>query len=165
MVDSRQPPVLVDLGGNMLPNTSKWNAMLALSQYLDFDFASMDWTVSATYRSKFYLSPYNSKGYDADGNVIPLADMAGVVNNHWLIMGAGFPPADGTFMSDEVPSTLVWNFNVGMNFGQDEQFRVEGWYSNFTDETYSGKAFINNSVNIRFLNPPSMWGLRAIYRW
>jgi iron complex outermembrane receptor protein len=80
-------------------------------------------------------------------------------------MGAGFPPANGNFMLDVVPSTMVWNFNVGLNMGRDEQFRIEGWWSNFTDETYSGKAFINNSVNIRFLNPPSMYGVRAIYRW
>jgi iron complex outermembrane receptor protein len=165
VVDSRQPPVLVDLGGNALPHTSKWNAMLSLSQYFELDFGSLDWTISATYRSKFYLSPYNSKGYDADGNEIPLVDMADVVSNHWLITGAGFPAANGNFMSDVVPSSMVWNANVGLNFGRDEQFRVEGWYSNFTDEAYSTKAFINNSVNIRFLNPPAMWGLRASYRW
>ena len=165
VVDTRQAPVAVDLGGNQLPNTSKWNVMLSLSQLMPLSFGSLDWTVSANYRSKFYLSPYNSKGYDSDGNQVPLEDMGGVVNNHWLIMGAGFPAANGDFMSDSVPSTMVWNFNVGLNMGRDEQFRVEGWWSNFTDETYSGKAFINNSVNIRFLNPPSMWGLRGIYRW
>lgn len=165
VVDTRQPPVLVDLGGNQLPNTSKWNVMLSLSQALPLSFGSFDWTVSTTYRSKFYLSPYNSKGYDADGNEIPLVDMGDVVNNHWLIMGAGFPAANGNFMSDSVPSTMVWNFNAGLNMGRDEAWRLEGWWSNFTDETYSGKAFINNSVNIRFLNPPSMWGLRALYRW
>ena len=74
-------------------------------------------------------------------------------------------PDTVTSMSDYVPATTVWNFNVGANMGDEEQFRVEGWWSNFTDETYSGKAFINDSVNIRFLNPPSMWGIRAIYRW
>jgi len=171
VVDTRRPgwlygvsdPYQVDLAGNMLPNTSKWNAMLSLSQNLDVGFGSMDWTVSATYRSKFYLSPFNSRGYDTDNNPAPLSEL--LVNNHWLITGAGFAPANGNFMSDYVGDTLVWNFNVGLNMGADEQFRVEGWLSNFTDETYSGKAFINDSVNIRFLNPPSMWGLRAIYRW
>ena len=167
VVDPRQPPVEVDLGGNQMPFVSKWNAMLSLSQYIELDNGSIDWTLGATYRSKFYLTPFNSKGYDADGNEIPLdsAHMSGLVNNSWLIMGAGFPPANGNFMSDSVPSTLVWNFNIGFNAGEDEQFRLEGWYSNFTDETYSTKAFINNSVNIRFLNPPAMWGVRAIYRW
>jgi len=171
VVDSRRPgwlygvadPYVVDLGGNQLPNTSKWNVMLSLSQYMEFDFGSVDWTLGTSYRSKFYLSPYNSRGYDTDNNDAPLSEL--LVNNHWLIMGAGFPAANGNFMSDVVPSTMVWNFNVGLNLGRDEQFRVEGWLSNFTDETYSGKAFINDSVNIRFLNPPSMWGVRAIYRW
>ena len=137
--------------------------MLSLSQNIGLSFGSLDWTVGMTYRSKFYLSPFNSIGYDADGNVIPLEDMA--INNHWLITGAGFPPANGNFMLDSVPSTVVWNFNIGLNMGRDEQWRVEGWWSNFSNETYSGKAFINDSVNIRFLNPPRMWGIRASYRW
>lgn len=171
VVDTRRPgwlygvddPYEVDLAGNQLPNTSKWNVMLALSQNVDVGFGSLDWTVSTAYRSKFYLSPYNSRGYDTDNNPAPLSEL--LVNNHWLITGAGFDAANGNFMLDAVPSTMVWNFNIGLNMGRDEQFRVEGWWSNFTDETYSGKAFINDSVNIRFLNPPSMWGLRAIYRW
>jgi len=171
VADTRRPgwlygvddPYQVDLAGNMLPNTSKWNVMLALSQNLDFDHGSMDWTVSATYRSEFYLSPFNSRGYDTDNNPAPLSEL--LVNNHWLITGAGFEPANGNFMSDYVGETLVWNLNVGFNVGADERFRVEGWWSNFTDETYSGKAFINDSVNIRFLNPPRMWGVRAMYRW
>jgi iron complex outermembrane receptor protein len=163
VVDTRQPPVEVDIGGNQLPNTSKWNAMLSLTQNVGLSFGSLDWTVGMTYRSKFYLTPYNSTGYDADGNPMPLADMP--VNNHWLITGAGFPPANGNFMRDVVPSTVVWNFNIGLNMGKEERWRVEGWWSNFTNETYSGKAFINDSVNIRFLNPPRMWGVRAMYRW
>jgi iron complex outermembrane receptor protein len=171
VVDTRRPgwlygvsdPYEVDLSGNQLPNTSKWNVMLSLSQNFDLNFGSLDWTLGATYRSKFYLSPYNNKGYDADNNPAPLEVM--LVNNNDFFTNGGFPAANGNFLSDYVPSTLVWNFNVGLNFGRDEAFRVEGWWSNFTDETFSGKAFINESVNIRFLNPPSMWGLRAIYRW
>lgn len=163
VVDTRQPPVEIDLDDNWLPNTSRWNVMLSLSQSFDVRYGSVDWTLGMTYRSKFYLSPYNSKGYDENGNEIPLEEMQ--VNNHWLITGAGFPPANGNFMRDSVPSTMVWNVNVGANMGEREQFRVEGWWSNFTKEAYSGKAFINDSVNIRFLNPPRMWGVRAIYRW
>jgi iron complex outermembrane receptor protein len=163
VVDSRQPPALVDLGGNMLPNTSKWNAMLSISQDLDLSFGSLDWTLSANYRSEFYLSPYNSKGYDADGHEIPLSEMS--ATTAWLIAGAGFPLANGNFMKDHVPSTVVWNMNIGTNLGAEQQFRVEGWWSNITNETYSGKAFINSDVNIRFLNPPRMWGVRAIYYW
>jgi len=166
VVDTRQPgAVVVDLGGNPLPNTSKWNVMLSLSQVMNLDFGSLDWTISSAYRSKFYLSPYASIGYDVDGNEIPLEDMGSIINNHWLIMGAGFPAANGNFLKDSVPATMVMNLNVGLNFGRDERFRLEGWMSNFTDEAYSGKAFINNSVNIRFLNPPRMWGVRGIYRW
>ncbi len=160
VIDTRQPgQALVDIDGNKLPNTSEWNFNLALEQTLDFDWGSADWKVSGNYRSEFFLSPFNSKGYDADGNSIPLEQMT--VATHWLIDGAGFNQADGNFLLDKVPSTFIINLNAGINFGSDEQYRVEGWVSNVTDETYSTKAFINDSVNIRFLNPPRMWGVRV----
>ncbi len=161
VVDTRQGDAEVDISGNVLPNTSKVNLNLALAQNIDLDFGaleSLDWSISMNYRSSFYLSPYNDKGYDSDGNSVPMSDMA--VNNHWLITGAGFDGANGNFMSDDVPATALFNFNVGMNFGADEDYRLEGWVSNITDETYSSKAFINDSVNIRFLNPPRMAGVR-----
>ncbi len=163
IVDYRQGSAVVNIDGNQLPNTSKYNLTLTLQQSSDVNWGlinAVDWSVSMTYRSKYYLSPFNDQGFDASGNEIPLSDM--VVNNHWLITGAGFDGANGNFMSDSVPATVIWNANVGMNFGDEGQYRVEAWGSNLTDETYSGKAFINDSVNIRFLNPPRMAGLRFI---
>jgi len=162
VVDTRQPGgVIVDLGGNELPNTSRHNLNLVLSQTIDVAFGllqSVDWTLSMNHRSRFYLTPYNDTGYDTNGNEIPMAQMA--VNNHWLITGAGFEGANGNFMSDDVGDVTLWNFNAGMNLGEREQYRLEGWISNITEETYSTKAFINDSVNIRFLNPPRTYGVR-----
>ena len=137
---------------------------LRQSMAVDWGFVSgFDWTLSASYRSEFYLSPFNGKGFDSSGSRIPLSQMA--INNHWLITGAGFDGANGNFLSDEVPATTIWNANAGLNMGSEEQFRVEAWISNITDETYSTKAFINDSVNIRFLNPPRMYGMRLAYRF
>ncbi len=161
VVDTRQGSAEVDISGNELPNTSKVNLNLAVSQDVDLDWGmveSFDWSLSMNYRSKFFLSPYNDKGYDVDGNEVDMSTMA--VNDHWLITGAGFDGANGHFMSDDVPATAIFNVNAGVNFGADENYRIEGWVYNLTDETYSSKAFINDSVNIRFLNPPRMAGVR-----
>ena len=63
-------------------------------------------------------------------------------------------------MNDKVDGYTTLNLSAGLNFGQDERFRVDAFVSNLTDEAYSGKGFINNSVNIRYLNTPRMFGLR-----
>ncbi len=161
VVDSRQGAAEVNIKGNKLPNTSKYNLNLVLAQSMDVDWgmvSGFDWSLGMSYRSDFYLSPYNDKGYDSSGNQIDLADMG--INSHWLITGAGFDAANGNFLSDNVPDLTIWNMNAGLNFGSEGKYRLEAWVSNLTDETYSTKAFINDSVNIRFLNPPRMSGLR-----
>ncbi len=167
VIDTRQGgAVEVDISGNQMRNTSKWNFNVVLNQSLALDWgylSSFDWTLSGNYRSEFYLSPFNSQGFDSNGNEIPLSNMA--INNHWLITGAGFPEANGNFLSDEVPASMIWNLNAGINFGGMEQLRVEAWVSNLTDETYSTKAFINDSVNIRFLNTPRLMGMRVMYHF
>ncbi len=162
ILDTRQGgEVEVDVGGHQLPNTSKWNLNLSLSQQVDVAWGplqSVDWALTSSYRSEFYLSVYNNEGFDSDGNPTALGNMS--IDNHWLITGAGFSEANGNFLSDKVPASNIVNFNAGTNFGADRQYRVEAWISNLTEEVYSTKAFINNSVNIRFLNVPRMYGLR-----
>ena len=162
ILDTRQSgQAEVDVSGNRLPNTSEINLNFALSHSVDFDTGwlnSFDWTLSANYRSDFYLSVFNSQGFDENGNRIPLEQMA--INSSSFITSSGFDPANGRFLSDEVPSSTIVNFNAGVNFGTNDQFRLEAWVSNLTEETFSTKAFINNSVNIRFLNTPRLYGLR-----
>lgn len=174
VVDPRRPawlygvdePFTVDLAGNRLENTSKWNLFLSLSQTFLLDSSwvnSLDWQLSMLYRSRFFLTPFNNKGYDETNNPIPLREM--LVNNNSLITDAGFSPANGNFMSDEVPGVTIWNASLGFNLGEEDALRVEFWGSNLTDETYSTKGFINPSVNIRFLNVPRMVGARLRVRF
>ncbi len=57
-------PISID--GNELQNVSKWNVNLRLSQDIPFSagaIESVDWTVNVLYRSRFFLTPFNSKGY------------------------------------------------------------------------------------------------------
>ena len=63
-------------------------------------------------------------------------------------------------MRDDVDGFLTVNVSAGLNFGSDNQFRIDGFVSNLTDEVYSGKGFINNATNIRYLNTPRMYGIR-----
>lgn len=164
VLDTRGGNNLVSIDGNRLPNTSKVNLNLKLSQFVELDWGalrSFDWTISASYRSSYYLTPYNNKGYAVDdsGNSyqIPLIEMT--PGNNLALSDTG-GESNGLFFSDEVDAYTQINLNAGFNFGRDEQFRVDAYINNVTEEVYSGKGFINESVNIRFLNSPRTWGVR-----
>jgi len=156
--------MVVSIDGNQLPQTSKYNANLRLGQTLGLNWGSVtsaDWTLNLLWRSKFYLTPFNSKGYalDANGNQIevPLASLTPNLNDALTPSGGS---VDGRFFSDEVDAVALLNLNAGVNFGDEGRFRIDGYVANLTDEAYSGKGFINSSVNIRFLNSPRTWGVR-----
>ncbi|WP_226470123.1 TonB-dependent receptor [Luteimonas panaciterrae] len=160
--------LFVPIDGNRLPFTSKYNVNLNLSQTVDVSWGgigSFDWTINLSYRSKYYLTAFNGKGfagvYDTAGNrvgvrEIPLEQMKFNNNNDAF----GPTPLNGLAMRDDVDGFTTVNVSAGLNFGQDESMRVDGFISNLTDEVYSGKGFINNSVNIRYLNTPRMYGIR-----
>ncbi|TQV67341.1 TonB-dependent receptor [Exilibacterium tricleocarpae] len=165
--DSRfSNPVLVPLDGNQLPYLSEVTLNLAVSQTIELNWGSLqsfDWTLSMNYRSEYFLSPYNGKGYaDADGDGIgervPLVEM--VPNNSSPTASGGNGDANGNFFLDEVDAFAQFNLAAGLDFGTDGQFRLDGYVNNITEEAYSGKAFINRDVNIRFLNNPRTYGLR-----
>jgi iron complex outermembrane receptor protein len=156
--------LLVNIDGNVLPQTSKYNANLRFGQTLGVNWgsvSSLDWTLNLLYRSKYYLTPFNSKGYALDDNgnqiEVPLA-MLTPNDNDALTPSGG--TVDGRFFSDEVDAFAQINLSGGMNFGAEERFRIDGFITNLTEEAYSGKGFINSSVNIRFLNAPRTYGLR-----
>ncbi|MBW8808229.1 MAG: hypothetical protein JF591_05225 [Lysobacter sp.] len=156
--------LIVPLDGNRLPNTSKYNANVSLSQTIDIGrgaLSSFDWTINLTYRSDYYLTAFNSRGFglDANGRVIeiPLRDMP---FNNGSNPAAGGGPANGLAMRDDVDGFVTVNVSAGLNFGSDNQFRIDGFVSNLTDEVYSGKGFVNNATNIRYLNTPRMYGVR-----
>ncbi len=160
--------LIVPLDGNRLPNTSKYNVNLNLSQTVDVSWGSVssfDWTVNLAYRSEYFLTAYNSRGfkgvYDGGNRVgvveVPLEQME--FNNGSNPAQIG-PAAIGLAMRDTVDGFTTLNVSAGLNFGEEERFRIDGFVSNLTDEVYSGKGFINESVNIRYLNTPRMYGVR-----
>lgn len=157
--------LIVDVDGNALPNVSEWNLNLRLSQVIDLDWESLqsfDWTISALLRSEYFLTPFNNNGYavDANGNSfeIPLTDLPAPNNNDALSDVGG--AANARFFTDEVDGFYIINVNAGLNFGDDEQFRLDAYVENLTEEAFSGKGFVNSSVNIRYLNSPRIFGVR-----
>ncbi|UXI68119.1 TonB-dependent receptor [Tahibacter amnicola] len=156
--------LIVPIGGNRLPNTSTHNVNLVLSQIIDVEWGavhSIDWTMNMLYRSDYYLTAFNNRGFgrDANGQVIeiPLAQMP--VNNGSNPAQIG-PAANGLALSDRVDAFAVFNLSAGMTMGDDDQFRLSAYIANVTDKAYSGKGFINDSVNLRYLNTPRTYGLQ-----
>lgn len=155
------PPV-VDISGNPLINSSKFSVTVTLGQDFELPWGPGDWTLTGSYKSSFHSSPFNNRGYDFDGNEIALREMR-------LCCGLEFVDAngdgqneigDGRFFNDEVDSTLIWNLNIGTNFGQKDRYRFEVFGNNLTKEAYPQKQIINPFVNIAFLNTPRVFGLR-----
>lgn len=164
LLDPRSSVRGVNVEGNRLPNTSEWNVNLRVSQEIALNwqgFNSFDWTVNLLYRSDYYLSPFNNKGYAVTGGVsreIPLSQMPAPSNNGRLSGVGG--PANPNFYRDDVDGFVIVNLNAGLNFGETDQYRLDAYVENATNQAFSGKGFINNSVNIRYLNAPRMYGFR-----
>ncbi len=155
----------VDIGGNTLPGMSDVN----LNAYLRADFevhgGSLDATLSASYKSKFFLNEFNSQGFDCLGNPVPLEDTP----NNDLGDGGGCvdgnltsPGKNGDAFSDEVPASLVVNFTTGYSHASTG-IRVEAYVNNVTDEIFSQKAIISPGSNLRFMNTPRQAGVRLKY--
>ena len=145
--DGRLPPN-VDVSGNPLVNVSKWNILARLGQAIGTSWGSVDWTLTGSYRSEFFLSPFAGRRFDTMAREIPLADMATLFGQ------------SGLFFQDRVDDVFLLNANLGTTFGKDRQYRFEGFVSNITDEAYSQRQIMNFFVNINFVSQPRTAGAR-----
>ena len=146
------PQVNVNLEGGPLQNASDLNVALTLRQVIPFDGVSFDWAVHYLFRSEFFYTPFGGRGFDFNGNEIPIAEMTRPSDSR---------DQNGNFLSDRVPSVHVVNLNAGVTFGEEIQLRVDGYVTNLTNEAFPGKGFVNAFVNIRYLNNPRTFGLRV----
>jgi len=153
VLDGRPSPAgfNVDISGNQLLNVSKLNAVLHIGQDLETNWGAVDWRLTASYRSRFHSTPYEGKGYDELGNEVPLSTY-----NTCCFASV----SNGTFFDDTVAATTLLNLNVGASFGGDQQYRLEAFVNNLTDEAFATKQIINHFVNIAFLNNPRTGGVR-----
>ncbi|MCH9663844.1 MAG: hypothetical protein K0U66_09355 [Gammaproteobacteria bacterium] len=117
----------------------------------------MDWTINFSYRSKFYLDIFNNEGYNSEGEQVPLASLDPGDNGTLTATGQ---ESNGNFFNSLQPDYTIINLNLGFNIGEADRLRADMYISNVTNTAFSGKAFINDSVNIRYLNIPRTYGLR-----
>ncbi|MCA8836686.1 MAG: TonB-dependent receptor plug domain-containing protein [Proteobacteria bacterium] len=161
VTDPRAGNATVNINGNRLPNTPKANINFSLSQDVffpeEFYFNSMDWTINFSYRSKFYLDIFNNEGYNSEGERVPLASLNPGDNGTLTATGQ---ESNGNFFNSLQPDYTIINLNLGFNMGEADRLRADMYISNVTNTAFSGKAFINDSVNIRYLNIPRTYGLR-----
>ncbi|MEM8799541.1 MAG: TonB-dependent receptor [Pseudomonadota bacterium] len=161
LFDPRDNTPDIDISGNDLQNTSRWNINARLYQEIAIDrgyLRSFDWTVNLLYRSSYFLSPFNND--DLDGRLAGLPGINSFISftNQDIVQGSEF------FRSD-VPGFVVLNAVIGFNFGEDGRFRIDGFVNNATNQAFSGRGFINSAVNIRFLNQPRQFGGRLRVRF
>ncbi|SFC72997.1 iron complex outermembrane recepter protein [Microbulbifer thermotolerans] len=143
MADTRQgwgtDLPIVDLSGNTLPLAPDFTFNLALSQQIESDLGTFDWTLSAQYRSDYYLTIWNNTDYD-------------------LVDGETVVGSDPDY-ADAVDGYL--NLDAGLGFTDNSgRFRIEAYGANLTDEVVSQKGIIDHGNNLRFTNLPRTYGMR-----
>ncbi|TDF42339.1 TonB-dependent receptor [Alteromonadaceae bacterium M269] len=130
----------VDLSGNSLPLASDVTINATLSQVIDLKYGTLDWSISSQYRSEYFLSIFNQRAFDADGNQVSTE-----------LRNRGF--------DDEVDGFIRFDAGVGINL-RDGALRFEAYVNNLTDQTYSSKSVLAPNLNLRFLNLPRTFGVR-----
>lgn len=156
-------PPTIDLKGNALINSPRLSTNLHIGQ--DFKLSnqrSWNWTLSLNYKGSFHATPFENKGYDFQGNRIPLAQMELCCDTQYAdANGDGETEiGDGRFFNDMAEASLLVNAHAGITFGKDAQHRIEIYGRNLTEEAYPQKQIINAAVNIVFLNPPRTFGAK-----
>lgn len=142
--------LLVDLGGNELPRTPPITLNVRLSQEFEVGPGSMDWTVSATYKSSYYLTAFNGGGGEAGAREVTAVDASGIATAYGN---------DLRRLHDEVDSYVHLDLGLGYTHG-DGNVRVEGFVNNVTDEAHATQAVIDRTTQEFVFNPPRTYGLR-----
>ncbi len=157
----------VSIEGNELMNTSRHNVNIRVQQTIPIGrglLNSFDWNVNINYRSSFFLSPLNNQDLAFLGGTIEGPGVNSFISftNQGIDQGG---VAGSQFFRSDVPGFVTLNAVVGINFGEDDRFRLDGFVENATNTAFSGRGFINSAVNIRFLNPPRQFGGRLRVRF
>jgi iron complex outermembrane receptor protein len=140
----------VDLGGNELPRTPPLTLNLRLGQDIKLATGTLDWIVSASYKSSFFLTGYNGGSGENGAREVTSVDATGVAN--------GFG-ADLLRLRDEVDGFFHLDLGLGYTYG-DGKVRLEAFSNNVTDETHATQATIDSATQTFVFNPPRTYGLR-----
>ncbi|MFC1642370.1 TonB-dependent receptor [Myxococcota bacterium] len=131
--DAREMPS-VNLEGNTVPRSPALTVNFALGQTIPTDYGYFDWLVQSQIKTKYYMTIFNSEGYDTRGNYSPV-------------------------LTDVVPT--YGNIDVGIGYTRPNgKLRVDAFVNNLTDSVHM-TTFVNQpGMHLRFFNPPRQFGTR-----
>ena len=150
IVDSRyqfspENPTMRNLDGNELPRSPDIQFKLELSQSLSNSLGTFDWITSFGYKSEAYSTIYNANSYGESH----------MYGNNGYTAAQNAQRLDGTFGD-------YWTIDVGFGFSPAgfDNFKLEGFVKNVTDEHESVYSLITGSDHLRWFNSPRTAGLR-----
>ena len=143
--------LLVDLEGNELPRAPSLTLNVRLGQDIDVPTGILDWIVSATYKSSYFLTAFNGAP-GSDG-----ARQVTTITPEGVASGYG---AEQVRLFDEVDSYVHLDLGVGYSHGEGD-IRVEAYVNNVTDEAHGTQATIGADVQEFVFNPPRTYGIRV----
>jgi iron complex outermembrane recepter protein len=142
--------LLVDLGGNELPRTPPITLNMRLGQEFEVATGAMDWTVSATYKSSYYLTAFNGGAGEEGAREVTAVNASGVATAYG---------SDLARLHDEVDGFVHLDLGLGYTHGEGN-VRIEGFVNNVTDEAHATQAVIDRTTQEFVFNPPRTYGLR-----
>lgn len=121
--------------GNRMPRTPRWQFNTSLSQNIDVKSGSIDWVISAGYRSSTFQTIFNS--IDFNPNDDAEERLNDVVTGYWTFdLGAGYTHGDG-------------------------RLRFEVYANNVTNQQKEAAIIITQFDNTRFFTRPRTFGGRV----
>lgn len=141
----------IDLGGNELPRTPPLTFNVRLGQDLDLPTGTLDWVVSATYKSSHFLTAFNAGPGEDGAREVTTVDANGVATAYG---------AELLRLYDEVEGYEHIDLGVGYTHGSGN-VRIEGFVNNLTDEAHQAQSTINGTEQEFTFNPPRVYGVRV----
>ena len=146
-----QSQLLVDLGGNELPRTPPVTLNLRLGQDFPVPTGTLNWIVSSTYKSRYFMTAYNGAP-GSDGVHL----VTGVTNG----VASSFGTVDQLRLYDRQDGYV--HFDLGLGYTRaGEDVRVEAFVNNVTNEAHATQASINTGTQEFVFNPPRTYGIRV----
>ncbi|HMA96363.1 MAG TPA: TonB-dependent receptor [Polyangiaceae bacterium] len=126
--------VKVDLKDRFLTRSPVLSLNYSLSHSFKTSVGMFDWLLHAQTKTKYYMTPFNSEGYDTQGRFAPI-------------------------LSDVVPSFT--RFDVAAGWARPEgDVRIDAFINNVTNVTYMTSMIAQPGQNQRFFNAPRQMGVR-----
>ena len=126
----------VSIDGHELPRAPELQLRANISRSENLgNYGTLDWIVSAGYRSEMFMTVFNGRIYPGDVSEERLDE---VVGDYWTFdIGAGWTPAS------------------------DDSFKVEAFLNNVTNEIQPQAIILTQRDNTRFFNRERTFGIRA----